>query len=467
MFGILYQKELKQLLNTRHFVISFCLLAILVIISFVVGIQNYTNARIQYESAISEHQSQLSQATYWQMVNQKVFLPPNPLSVLVSGLANDVGRKVDLRTSGDLVAQDSRYGDNTILAVFRSFDLEFMFSVVLTLFAIVFTYNSVNGEREQGTLSLLFSHSVPRTTFIVAKLTGILTALIAPLLVVILLGLLLLPLFGIQLSTDDWIRLSLIILAGLLHFSFFVLIGIGISSVVRSSSASFLTLLVFWIFSVFIVPRAAVLIAGRAVEVPNTDEITAQKTRYRMQLFAEDRPKMAAFKPSSNGDMQAVMKEFQKMMADLGDERAKKVAILSQKLDENLSNREQLRDQVASLLAQLSPTAAYAFTVADLAHSGLQLPKRFLTSAKEYKQVFDGFIASKTGSKTNGMVMIFETDDDERPKINVSEIPVYSLTNPSITEIWSQVSFGFSVLLLFNGLGLIIAMTGFMKADVI
>jgi ABC-type transport system involved in multi-copper enzyme maturation permease subunit len=467
MFSDLYQKELKQMLYSRQFLISFIILAFLVLISFVVGIQNYTNAKTQYEAALSEHQSQLSQARYWQMVNHKVFLPPNPLSVLVSGLANDVGRKVDLRTSGDLIAQDSRYGDNTILAVFRSFDLEFMFSVVLTLFAIVFTYNAVNGEREQGTLSLLFSNSVPRTTFILAKLTGILTALIAPLLVVLLAGLLLLPLFGIQLSVDDWIRLGLIILAGLLHFSFFVLIGIGISSVVRSSSASFLTLLVFWIFSVFIVPRAAVLIAGRAIEVPNTDEITAQKTRYRTQLFAEDRPKMAGFKPSQTGDMQAVMVEFQKMMAELGEERAKKVAVLSQKLDENLSNKEQLRDQVASMLAQLSPSAAYSFTVADLAQSGLLLPKRFLQTAKDYKQVFDGFITSKTGSKNNGMIMVFETDDDERPSINVSEIPVYTIEKPSLSQTLDSVAFGFSILVFFNISGLLIAIIGFIKADLI
>src|SRR5690606_4752853 len=113
------------------------------------------------------------------------------------------------------------------------------------------------------------------------------------------------------------------------------------------SSASFLTLLVFWIFSVFIVPRAAVLIAGRAVEVPNSDEITAQKSRYRIQLFEEDRTKMSSFQPSQTKDMQAAMGEFQKMMSGLAEERQKKSSVLSQKLDENLMNRERIRDKVA------------------------------------------------------------------------------------------------------------------------
>ncbi|TNE69983.1 ABC transporter permease [bacterium] len=466
MFSTLYQKELKTLLYSTQFVISFAIMSILVLMAFAVGIQNYRNARTQYESGLAEHKTQMEQNRYWQMVDQKVFLPPDPLSVLVSGVSNDVGRKVSLRTSGDLVAEDSRYGDNTLLAIFRSFDLEFMFSVILTLFAIVFTYNAVNGEREQGTLSLLFSNSVPRTTYILAKMTGVLTALILPLLVVILVGLLLLPIFGISLNGDDWERLGLIILAGLLHFSFFVLIGIAVSAVVRSSSASFLTLLVFWIFSVFIVPRAAVLIAGRAVDVPNSDEITAQKSRYRIQLFEEDRDKMSSFQPSQTKDMQAAMGEFQKMMSGLSEERQKKVSVLSQKLDENLMNRERVRDKVASMIAQLSPTAAFTFTVADLAHAGLGLPKTFLSSAKEYKNLFDSFISEKTGSKTGGMVMIFETSDSERPTIDISEIPVYTFQRSNVGSVFSKVAFGLGILTVFNALAFVIAAVGFAKTDI-
>ena len=41
-----------------------------------------------------------------------------------------------------------------MLAMFRFIDLEFTFQVVLSLFAILFSYDAVCGERERGTLEI-------------------------------------------------------------------------------------------------------------------------------------------------------------------------------------------------------------------------------------------------------------------------------------------------------------------------
>ena len=64
------------------------------------------------------------------------------------------------------------YSDDPILAVFRFLDLTFIIQVVLSLFAIVLTYDSISGEREQGTLRLTFANAVPRGVYLVAKLIG-------------------------------------------------------------------------------------------------------------------------------------------------------------------------------------------------------------------------------------------------------------------------------------------------------
>ena len=42
------------------------------------------------------------------------------------------------------------YEDDTILAVFRDLDLDFVLQVVITLYALLLTHDAVSGERERG-----------------------------------------------------------------------------------------------------------------------------------------------------------------------------------------------------------------------------------------------------------------------------------------------------------------------------
>ncbi len=67
------------------------------------------------------------------------------------------------------------------------------------------------------------------------------------------------------------------------------------SSLTQHSSSSFLLMLVLWIFAVLIIPRTAVLVSGRAAEVPSVDRINYEKNKYMSQLWRDDREKMNAY----------------------------------------------------------------------------------------------------------------------------------------------------------------------------
>ena len=244
--------------------------------------------------------------------NNRIFLPPQPLAALVSGISNDIGLTTEVRGRGDLAQNDSRYNEEPVYAVFRFLDLEFIFQIVLSLFAILFAYDAINGEKERGTLRLSFANPLPRHVYLTGKFLGSYVALAVPLLIPILLGCLFLPLLGVPMSSDAWVRLALIILAGLLYLGAFLSIALAVSAMTVRSSSGFLVLLVIWIFSVLIIPRGAILLAGRSVDVPSVDEIGAKKSRLNQQLWAEDRKKMSEFK--GTGDPQKAMGEFQKFM---------------------------------------------------------------------------------------------------------------------------------------------------------
>ena len=142
----------------------------------------------RFDSARQENIRQIEALTtdQWLMVEPTLFVPPNPLAALISGVSNDIGRNINVAGRGELSLENSLFSDDTSAAVFRLLDLEFVFTIVLSLFAILFCYNAVNGEKEEGTLKLIFSNSVPRDQYIIAKVLGSILGLGLPLLIPIL-----------------------------------------------------------------------------------------------------------------------------------------------------------------------------------------------------------------------------------------------------------------------------------------
>lgn len=203
MFKLVLEKELKEIIGTTKFAVTFGVCAVLILLSFYVGARNYQVSREAYDASIVEDLQQMEGLTDWRFVNHRIFLPPRPLTALVSGISNDIGRTIPVRARGELRSHDSRFNEDPIFAVFRFLDLEFIFAIVLSLFAILFGYDAINGEKERGTLALSFANSVPRDQYLLGKLVGSFLALIVPLMIPILMGCLLLPVLGIPMDGNS------------------------------------------------------------------------------------------------------------------------------------------------------------------------------------------------------------------------------------------------------------------------
>ncbi|MBN2321104.1 MAG: ABC transporter permease, partial [Acidobacteria bacterium] len=295
MFRLIVARELREIIASTKFAVTFLVCSLLIILAFYVGARNYQVGMAQYEMAVAENLEQMKAHTDWRSVQHRIFLPPQPLMTLVTGISNDIGRNIRVAVRGEMAPQDSRFNDDPVFAVFRFLDLDFIFQVVLSLFAILFLYNAINGEKEQGTLRLTFTNAIPRDTYILGKATGAFLALGVPLLIPILIGCLLLPLMGVPMMGDGWIRLSLIIVAGLLFLGAFSTLSLFVSTLTHRSSSSFLVLLVAWIFAVLIIPRASVLLAGNMVDVISVDEIANQKIHQQYQAWEEEKENLSNF----------------------------------------------------------------------------------------------------------------------------------------------------------------------------
>jgi ABC-type transport system involved in multi-copper enzyme maturation permease subunit len=467
---LIIEKELKDIISSTKFAVTFGVCSVLILLSFYVGARNYQLGVQQYEAATRENLRKLEGITDWNEVRQqRIFLAPQPMASLVMGVSNDIGRNSDVRGRGEITAEDSRYGEDPIYAVFRFLDLDFIFQIVLSLFAILFAYDAVNGEKERGTLRLTFANAVPRSTYILGKIAGSFLALAIPLLVPLLIGALILVLMGIPLQVSDWMRLGLIVVSGYLYFGAFLAMSLFVSSRTERSSTSFLLSLIIWILSVMIIPRTAVLLAGRAINVPSIDELSSQKSRYSASLWMDDRKKMADFHGPNGIANDQLMQEFQKFMQKLTDDREAKMRTFVEQLNEDRWNKQQVQERVAFGLARVSPSATFSLASMIIAGTGIHLQDNYKRAAEQYQLSFAEFMKGKTGMTPGGGMVFRIVTDDKAPKkqpINPMELPQFKFRQEPLSAVLGSVAADLGILALFNLLFFAGAFISFLRYDV-
>lgn len=471
MIKILLEKELREIISSTKFAITFGAAAVLVILSFYVGIRNYQESMREYEAARAVNANTIAALTDWRQVQHKVFRRPQPLQVLVSGITNDIGRTTEVRSQGELTLINSRYNVDPLFAVFRFLDLNFVVVIVFSLFAILFGYDAINGEKESGTLKLILSNPVSRADVVLSKLLGSFLALVVPLLIPILIGCLMLIGFGIPMSGTEWVRLVFVIGGGLLCFGVFLMLSIMISAWVTRSSVSFLLSLVIWIFSVLIIPKGAVLLASQAVDVPSLDGVQAQKRKFSLQQFDLRFQKMGEFFRSDVTRDEAWSQRFSAFQDSLNKALESERAEFYRRLNEDWRNKKDRQEQWAFSLSRFSPTAVFQIAAMSLAHTDVSLKHRHLESLERYQNEYVEFLRKKTGS-SGGMQIVMRfsgqqaQQEEERKPLNPTELPDFTEREQSLGETVNASLADLGILAVLNILFFVGAFVGFLRFDV-
>ncbi len=469
MIGTIVKKELFEIIGSKKFHISFAVCSALVMLAFYAGIRNHQANVERYEASKADNLRKLEGLKEWNEVdNFRIFLPPRPLEALVSGVSNDIGRTIAIRRGSELAADGSRFGDDPVFAIFGFLDLEFIFQIVLSLFAILFAYDSVNGEKERGTLRLAFSNSIPKSSYILGKWIGSFVAICLPLMIPVLIGCLMPLVLGVELDGGEWLRLGLVILSGLLFFSAFLAMSIMVSVFTKRSSSSFLVLLVIWIFAILIIPRTAVILAARAVDVPSVDELASSKSSFSRQLIMEDREKIDGYRGSANQDMDAMMQEFQEFMNSIHDERQSKLDAFNARLNEDRRNRQRVQENLGFGLARVSPAATFTLAATALAQTSLGQKERFLEEAERFQEAYKRFMLEKTGVASGFRMLKIRIGEEteEIAAIDPGELPGFDFHPASAGEYVENSMPDIGLLLIFNLVFFALAYFRFLVYDV-
>src|SRR3972149_2110496 len=155
MLTTLILKELKSVLLSPKFPVTFAVASILTLLSVFVGIREYQAESNQYFAANELVRQEMREARNWMMLGNRIYREPDPMHIFVSGVHNAIGRVSSISSWQPVKLVNSAYRDDPIFALFRFIDFSFISQVVLTLLAILFTYDAINGDRESGTLQLM------------------------------------------------------------------------------------------------------------------------------------------------------------------------------------------------------------------------------------------------------------------------------------------------------------------------
>ena len=280
-------KELLDTISSLKFVFTFLLCTVLVLLAVFTGINNYRAELREYHASVALNRSNLeSQPNYMTLAGYgfTVTKTPQVLSTIVTGVQNAVGKSAKVSTNIDPGLGDSKYSSSPAFAIFGELDLTFIVRIVLSLLAILFTFDAISGEKERGTLKLALANSLPRDRLILGKAIGSFISLILPLIIPLIIALLILTIYpDVNLLREDWLRIGLIFLMFILYISVFFTLGLFVSARTLRSSTSLLVLLMVWVTFVTIIPKAAVITAGVISPVPSAQEIAAQKDAVKQE----------------------------------------------------------------------------------------------------------------------------------------------------------------------------------------
>lgn len=483
MLSTLIMKELLGILRSPKFSGTFAVCSVLILLSTFIGIREYTLAVRQYETATQLVNQELRQSSQWMGLNNRTFREPDPMQIFVSGVNYDIGRWSSISQFEPVKLRHSSYSDDPIFALFRIIDFSFVVQIVLSLFAVLFTYDAINGERESGTLALTFANAVPKAEYLMAKVVGSWLGLVLPLLIPMSLAVLLVLISGVALSGPQWMQLVSLYGVSFLYFTFFIVFGLLMSTLTRQSNMSFLLCLVAWVLVILVLPRAGVIIAGQTVSVPSVSEIDGQREAFAKDRWEQHRKEWEERLQERQAAMAAMSKEEREQYEndhlwgwmerdDASRKQVEKdIDAFGNMLQQDLRNRLASQEKLAFTLSRFSPASAYQLAVMNIVGTDLDLKRRYEDALREYRTIFNAY-TDKKQKASGGMGGIRITMDSEKgfsfeaPReqgaLNMSDMPRFTTpTREASFPIVDAGILGLATLLAFAG-----AFVAFLRYDV-
>ena len=387
------KRELYDNLNSLRFALATILLLGLMLTNAVVHlreqparIQRYLRAATNVRNALEARAGSLYELA--QKGPGKLYKKPSPLHFCAEGgspfLSDAVESHHHFWENGDLKSfWQMRYPAaspnlTNIRPDVTKIDWAFVIGYVLSLIALLFTFDSIAGERERGTLRLMLANSVPRHTILGGKFLGALMSISIPFVLAVLINLLVLSTSStVYLGADAWGRLGIIFFVALLYISLFLALGLLISTRVQRSAVSLVMLLLTWVTFVVFIPSVLALIASGFSTPMSKDELRMLQKQINDKHLEQYR---------------SVLGRSRSEALHAGSKYVVQEASEQERLVEKQLNEQIAQVQRARSVTRISPTSILQHLLESFAGTGFERHLQFLENAQRYASEYRKFI---------------------------------------------------------------------------
>jgi ABC-type transport system involved in multi-copper enzyme maturation permease subunit len=458
MLSAVVKKEIRGHILSFRFVVTFALLLVIVPATVLILTNDYVRKQDDYSRRQAEIENYLGRYAHfnrlWNVVNPSQ--PPIPFTAVVRGLSAEFNMEM--------------FDNDPLPVMFPLIDLTFIVTILLSLTGLIYSYDAVSGEKEDGTLKLMLANDISRSKIIIGKILGGVTTLLIPFAFAMVVGLFIILLNPrVDWKGADWGALGLILLAALIYISLFVCLGILISSRHQSSSSSILTSLVVWVLLVLVIPNISPYIASFIRPIPSPIKVSREifrLTQDERDVLGRKREKekraellkaylvLNSLAGMSKAEIQAAIKNdpsFGRAFAILDREIAaawqEANAIQGAKakvLQDDLERKQRAQTGLSTVLSMLSPLADFTYLATDLSNTGIRNRNHFEMLRKAWDRSFEEYSDKRIEAlkKDNPAMDVWNT------AVVVSDMPRFKYREESLAARIEEVLPQFAVLII-------------------
>jgi len=478
---IIAREFLDNILNLR-FMIGLVLCLIITVACIIILCHDYRQELADYSLRVNLHEEFLSKFALANWINQMMpgQKPPERFRPLIIGI------------SGDENAES--FDENPLPILFPPLDFLFIVTIIMSLLALLFSYDAITGERQSGTLRLVIANSIPRTTILFGKFIGGTASLIIPFILALLVGVLYINLNpNIQWDGSAWAELALLTAASITFITSFYLLGLMVSTWSRYSAVSILNCLFLWVLLVLVIPNVCPYISAQLRRIPSIKEVERGEAEVKRAWREEGKQRKKEVVDQFRGKYGRLFSQFEaldkiddgKKVQELADADPQFKAMvdafrgeitrvtkgrgiaLNKAMKEHyadLNTKAAAQTRLAKNLAGISPLADFVYVARDLTGTGLRALEYFKKPRAEYRFRFREY--------ATGVENAVEAAHKNEPTpeggwfLDLRDHPRFVFQEESLKGKLGACLPYWGILVLFNVVFFAAAFAGFMRYDV-
>ena len=428
-------KELQDNLYSLRFQISFLLCIVIFAVGTVAFLKNH-DVRMQeyskYQAKFKNELKETAKSNASQLaVNKRAFIWRPRANAFISDCKERYfPNRFNYSAYNVFGFEVGRGGTNPFLSTFQELNWSFIVSVILSFTVLLFTFDTISGEKETGALALTLSNSIPRATVLLGKyISAIITTIVMAIFGIVLSILIVLFSRKVDFKSAMLIETLSFLLLVFLFVSCTAAIGTLSSAIARKSNVSLLISLTFWLVFVVIIPNTAIFWANKIFSIEHADSINE-----KIRNIHEDLNRNAPPGSWSSSGSNPFLPEH-KLRADLQTKRMNaEIAIRNVYFQDMFRQLERTR-----LVTLISPVALFDYMNEAIVGGGYARFKKIWTDLHGYQTQFLIFFKTLDAADPNSPHWYNPYEDLSTTKKPVAfeQVPVFEEKPISLVERFS------------------------------